>query len=194
MARGPAAAAPASPERAPEAGRKQRGFGMNVTDLAVASRSEHPLDVLERLVASQDWAFDREDEDELCVTVGGSWAEYHIAFTWVEEVESLHVACGFDLRAPPRRRAEVMNLISLVNEQLWLGHFDFWSSENVVMYRHGLLLAGGAEPTASQCEALLRAALEACERYYQAFQFVLWAGKPAREALDAVLFETRGEA
>ena len=29
----------------------------------------------------------------------------------------------------------------------------------------------------------LKAALEACERYYQAFQFVVWAGKAAQEAL-----------
>ena len=40
----------------------------------------------------------------------------------------------------------------------------------------------------------LAAALEACERYYQAFQFVVWAGKSASEALDAILFETSGAA
>ena len=38
------------------------------------------------------------------------------------------------------------------------------------------------------------AAIAACERYYQAFQFVIWAGRSAREALDAALFETAGEA
>jgi hypothetical protein len=41
---------------------------------------------------------------------------------------------------------------------------------------------------------MMKTATDACERYYQAFQFVLWAGKEAREALDAVLFETEGEA
>jgi hypothetical protein len=69
-----------------------------------------------------------------------------------------------------------------------------WSTENVVMFRHALLLAGGADPTDGQCETMLRVAVEACERYFQAFQFVIWAGKSAREALDSVLFETEGEA
>jgi len=41
---------------------------------------------------------------------------------------------------------------------------------------------------------VLEAALDTCERYYQAFQFVVWAGKPAREALDAAMFDTAGEA
>jgi len=37
-------------------------------------------------------------------------------------------------------------------------------------------------------------ALDSCERYYPAFQFVIWAGKPARDALEAAMFETAGQA
>jgi hypothetical protein len=57
-----------------------------------------------------------------------------------------------------------------------------------------LLLAGGAEPTNQQVEVLLSSALEACEQYYQAFQFVVWSGMDAKAAMDAALFETVGEA
>jgi hypothetical protein len=157
-------------------------------------RTEHPLDVLERLASSNDWTFDREDADEMSVSVTGSWADYHIAFTCFADVEALHGACAFDLKVPDRRRNEMLLLVALINEQMWLGQFDLWTSEHVVMYRHGLLLTGGAEPTRGQCEMLLQTAIKACERHYQAFQFVLWAGKGAREALDSVLFETEGEA
>lgn len=159
-----------------------------------AARTEHPLDVVERLASRHDWSFDRAETDEMSVAVSGRWAEYHVAYTWIEDVEALHVACAFDLKVPERRRSEVLQLVSLVNEQLWVGHFDLWRSDDVVMFRHALLLAGGAEPTHGQVEVLLKTAVEACERYFQAFQFVLWAGRSAREALDAVLFETEGEA
>ncbi|HEV2602528.1 MAG TPA: YbjN domain-containing protein [Microvirga sp.] len=157
-------------------------------------RAEHPLDVVERLAALRDWIFDRAETDEMSVSVSGRWTDYHVAFTWIEDVEALHVACAFDLKVPERRRGEVLQLVSRINEQMWVGHFDLWSSENVVMFRHSLLLAGGAEATHAQCETMLRASVEACERYFQAFQFVIWAGKTAREALDAVLFETEGQA
>jgi hypothetical protein len=50
------------------------------------------------------------------------------------------------------------------------------------------------EASGEQCKSVMGTALEACERYFPAFQFVLWAGKPAREALDAAMFETSGEA
>jgi hypothetical protein len=62
------------------------------------------------------------------------------------------------------------------------------------MYRQSLLLAGGAEPTSRQVEVLLAAALEACETYFQAFQFVVWSGVSARESLESVVFETVGRA
>ena len=48
------------------------------------------------------------------------------------------------------------------------------------MFRHALLLSGGAEPTSQQAERMLASALESCERFYQAFQFVIWADKRRR--------------
>jgi hypothetical protein len=41
---------------------------------------------------------------------------------------------------------------------------------------------------------MIKSAVETCERHYQAFQFVLWAGKSAREALDCSMMECVGEA
>jgi hypothetical protein len=166
---------------------------MTLLDLDVARR-EHPLDALERMASLHDWDCDRNADNELSVIAAGSWCEYQIAFTWMDEMEALHVACAFDLKVAERRRAEVLQLVALINEQMWIGHFDLWLGENVVMFRHALLLSGGAEPTAGQCEMLLRSAVEACDRYYQAFQFVIWSGLTPREALDAALFETEGHA
>src|SRR4029079_5495500 len=146
-------------------------------------RSEHPLDVVERLASLRHWIFDRAETDEMAVSVSCRWAGYDIAFTWIEDVEALHVACAFDLKVPERRRQDVLQLISAVNEQLWVGHCDLWSSENVVMFRHALLLAGGADPTDGQCETMLRVAVEACERYFADFPFVIWAGNSGRARL-----------
>ena len=156
--------------------------------------AENPVDVVEQMAALNEWAFDREDDDEISISVKGGWTDYHVAFTWLQDVEALHLGCAFDIKAPERRRGEILNLVSLINEQLWVGHFGLWDSENVMMYRHSLLLAGGARPNRRQCEAALKSAIDACERYYQAFQFVIWAGKGARESLASVLFETVGEA
>lgn len=157
-------------------------------------RQAHPVDVIEQIAALHDWSFERAGEDEIAISVGGNWADYHVSFSWMEEREALHLACAFDLKVPENRRLEVMRLLSAVNEQLWIGHFDLWNDEGIVMFRQALLLSGGADPNTQQVERLLVTAIEACERYFQAFQFVVWAGRNASEALDNVLFETAGEA
>ena len=157
-------------------------------------RRTNPVDVIEHLAAVKEWSFDRACDDEIAISITGRWTDYHLSLTWMDELEALHLACAFDCRVPERRRGEVLQLIAHVNEQLWLGHFDMWMRDGVIMFRHGLILAGGVEASGRQCEVLVEAALDACERYYPSFQFVVWAGKTAREAMDAALFDTAGEA
>jgi hypothetical protein len=166
---------------------------MELLELEV-SRDIHPVDVIEQVAHNNDWSFERAGDDEISISVAGSWAEYHVSFSWMEDKEAVHLACAFDLKVPEPRKFEVVRLLSSVNEQLWIGHFDLWEREGVILYRQALLLSGGADPSSAQVEKLLLTAIEACERYFQAFQFVVWAGRSAPEALQTVLFETAGRA
>ena len=156
--------------------------------------SNNPVDVVERLAAVHEWSFARASDYEVTLLVGGRWTDYQVSFTWMPEIEALHLACAFDLKVPERRRVEITELASLINEQLWVGHFDGWFKDGIIMFRHALVLTGGIVAADAQCETLLGMALESCERHYQAFQFVLWAGKSPRGALESMMFETRGEA
>jgi hypothetical protein len=166
---------------------------MSLTQLSEHRRT-NPLDVIERIAALNEWSFERAGEDEITMLVGGHWSDYQISFTWMHDIEALHLACAFELKVPEPRRLEVQQLISQVNEQLWIGHFDLWPKDGLVMFRHALVLAGGVEATSQQCQVLLSTGLEACEGYFPAFQFVVWAGKSARDALESAMFETSGEA
>jgi hypothetical protein len=159
-----------------------------------AQPEANPLEVVERVASTNGWSFERAGEDEITILAAGKWTDYQVSYTWMFDIEALHLACAFELKVPERCRGEVQQLISLINEQMWVGHFDLWSQDGLIMYRHALVLAGGVEATGRQCEALLATGLDACERYFPAFQFVVWAGKPARAALDATMFETQGQA
>jgi len=163
------------------------------TSEAGYERASNPIDLVEQVAVAHDWAADRSRDDELTLIVAGSWTDYHVSLNWRDDLETLHLACAFDFRVPDNRLNEIYRLVAQINEQLWIGHFDLWTQEGLIMYRHALML-NGAMATPNQCEALLKASLEACERYYQAFQFVVWAGKESREALVSTMFETEGRA
>src|ERR1700688_3315340 len=145
---------------------------MSLTDFNT-ERQSNPVDVIEQIAALHDWSFDRTGEDEITVAIAGGWCDYHVSFSWMEDREAVHLACAFELKVPKTRELEVMRLISGINEQMWIGHFDLWGGEGVGRYRRVLLLSGGVEPTSAQVEKLLLTAVEACERYFQSFQFVV---------------------
>jgi hypothetical protein len=154
----------------------------------------NPLAVVEDIAASNNWPFERSGDDEVTIVSKGDWTDYQLSFTWMTEIEALHLACAFDMKIPAARRAEVQRLIAAINEQLWVGHFDIWTHTGMIMYRQALVLPDGIVATTAQCETMLAGALHACERYYPAFQFVVWAGKSATEAMSAAMFDTEGEA
>src|SRR6202044_2653969 len=150
----------------------------------------NPLDVVERMASANHLPFERSAEAEIALVVTGKGTNYQISFSWMEDIEVLHIACAFEMKVPQLRLSEVQQLIAGINEQLWIGHFDVWAQNGAVMFRYALVLAGGVAASDRQCEAVLGTALDSCERYFPAFQFVIWAGKTAREAMDAAMFET----
>ena len=85
-------------------------------------------------------------------------------------------------------------LLAEVNNRLWLGHFDVEPDDHTPMFRHALLLRGQRGATIEQIEDLVEVALTESERYYPAFQFVIWGGKTARDAIEAAILDTVGEA
>ncbi len=154
----------------------------------------NPLDRVERIAEAYEWAFDRTNHAEVTMRVEGGWSDMTVSLNWRDEFEILHVAVNFEAKVPPARREETTRLISRINEQLLVGHFDLWQSDGSLMFRNCLLLTGGAVTNDAQCEALIRFAVETCDRYFPAVQFVVWAGQPAEQALEAAMIETMGEA
>ena len=105
--------------------------------------SNNPLAVVEDIASDNNWAFERSGEDEVTIVSKGNWTDYQLSFTWMAEIEALHLACAFDMKVPEQRLPQVQQLIAMINEQLWIGHFDVWMQNGMVMFRHALVLAGG---------------------------------------------------
>jgi hypothetical protein len=166
---------------------------MSLIENFVESR-DNPLAVVESMALRNDWSFERSVEDEIAIAVAGKCTNYQASFTWIGVMKVLHFSCSFEAKIPESRLLETRQLIARINEQLWIGHFDLWKRDGTVVFRHSLLLDGGVSTSGGQCEAVLGRALDACEQYYPAFQFVIWAGKSAREAMDAAMFVTAGRA
>ena len=97
-------------------------------------------------------------------------------------------------RIAEEKRKEVGILLAAINEKLWFGHFNLWGEEGLPMFRATLLLRGHPGVTVEQAEDLVETAILECERFYPAFQHVIWGGKTADEAVEVAMVDTVGEA
>lgn len=156
--------------------------------------TSNPLDLLEEMAAAHEWAFDRTGEDELIAQIPGRWGDYRLHFAWSGDMSALQFFCGMDLRVPRHRRGPVNELLAMANARIWLGHFDLPADDEVPMFRHTVPMRGVRGAAVEQLEDLVDAALTECERYYPAFQFVVWGGKSPHEAIAAACLDTQGEA
>lgn len=154
----------------------------------------NPLDLAELVVMDRDWSFDRPDDGALVAEVQGAWCNYRIWFSWEEDLGGMTISCAFDTKLPKQLLPRVYMLLALVNDKLWLGHFAIDAEEANVAFRHSLLIREGVATTSEQLQDLLDIAVRECERFYPAFQSVVWGGKTPAESLEIALFETIAEA
>lgn len=167
---------------------------MNLGTETLEESYANPLDLMEQIASGHGWAFDRSTDEDMSLEVIGHWCDYRMYMSWHDEVRALLFACAFDMKVPTRKRDEVASLLTMINEKMLVGHFDLWSDDGQPVFRHAILLRGIPGASVEQLEDLLDIALTESERFYPAFQFLIWGGKSPADALAAAILETAGEA
>ncbi|MBE1237093.1 YbjN domain-containing protein [Phaeovibrio sulfidiphilus] len=166
---------------------------MPLTSLSIEPSCSNPVDQVETFLSGKGWTIERRDDRSVYAQVPGYWCDCVLVFFWSENLDALQFSCAIDIRVPDSRRAVLYELLALLNERLWVGHFSLWNETSMPRFRHTLLLSG-SRVCAGDLDEIVDIALAECERFYPAFQFALWGGNCARDALDSALLDTKGEA
>jgi hypothetical protein len=153
-----------------------------------------PLDVVENVLSAENLPFDRTEDGDLAFALTGDWKDYELWFAWRPEGDCLQLCCSLDLRATKSKQSQAYELLSLVNQRVWMGHFEVWPEDGEVVFRHSMALPHGEHPTLAQAASMIDAAVEASDRFYPAFDFLIRGAKTPSDAMAACMFETVGQA
>ena len=153
-----------------------------------------PLEVAELVLAAENLAFDRTEDGDLAFSLGGDWKDYELWFAWRPEADCLQLCVSLDLRAPKSLLAKTHALLAMINPRVWLGHFELWAEDGEVVFRNAMSLPHGDRPTMAQAASMIDTAVEAADRFYPAFDFLIQQGKSPEEAMTACMFDTMGQA
>ncbi len=134
----------------------------------------NPLDSVEDVLNSNDWAFSRMNMDELIVKISGKNCEYRLIFVWQEDMNAIQFCCQYDLSITPENMDTAARTLMSINAKLWMGHFDISHETEIPTFRHTYLTHGTTNSSAcfDDIEALIDISLTQCERYHAAFHML----------------------
>ncbi|KPA20924.1 hypothetical protein shim_28400 [Shimia sp. SK013] len=154
----------------------------------------HPIDIVEHIATHYDWNFDRIADDQIAMAVEGQWKTYSITLAWSAYDETLRLVCSFENEPPEEKLPQLFEALNAVNDECWAGAFTYWQKQQLMIYRYGLVLTGGQVASPEQIDTLIRLAVEACERFYPAFQLVVWGDRKVEDAMQVAIAEAYGRA
>ncbi|MEQ8299803.1 MAG: YbjN domain-containing protein [Hyphomonas sp.] len=153
-----------------------------------------PLERVEEALETAGWQYDRDEDGTIQAVAETKWGDMGALFAYRPDPSAIHYSMTLDVKPVPARRAAIAELIMMANERLWLGHFDYWADEGVIIFRYTFSMLDRDEVSPGEARAAIAASISAADRFVPAFNFLIWAGKSPRESIEAVMFETHGEA
>lgn len=153
-----------------------------------------PLESVEEALEIAGWQHDRDEDGTIQAVAETRWGDMGALFAYRPDPAAIHFSVTLDIKPVAAKRSQLSELVIMANERLWLGHFDYWADEGVVIFRYTFSMLEREEASVGEIRSAIAAAVSAVDRFVPAFNFLIWAGKSPREAIDAVMFETQGEA
>ncbi len=155
----------------------------------------NPIDLVEDIFSSKSFEFERRSNSEVVIEVQGKWNNMLLFFSWEENMRCLHLSCLMDIKSTIEDRSKIFELMALANEDLWLGHFSYWTEQNMPVFKHAILLTDENENILNQkISQVIDIAIKECERLYPVFKVVLTKGMEPKQALYPMLMDTLGQA
>ena len=153
-----------------------------------------PLELVAQFACQQEWFLHRANINQLIADVPGRWGRHQLCAEWFETEEILDVSCNLDITFDSIQLSEVTTLTSLLNQDLWLGHFVACERTNTIKIKHKLMLrgAGGASP--EQVEDVIEILLGEAEQAFPTIYQVLNGPYAARDIVPFGMIQSLGHA
>ena len=166
---------------------------MKVSKLQNVITSYDALDLIEDIIITNDWNYERDANKNIHVEVGGEWCDYQLSFGINDEINLLYISCALDIKIPQSRLKDLNNFLASINEKLLVGHFEVWTEDFWPVLKQSFPIPTDQKLCRNQLEQSSLLALGECEKFYPAFQMFAWDNKDIKSTLEHIMLETQGE-
>ena len=165
-----------------------------MTELSNNYNFNNPLDALENIIYSKQWPCSRANDYELISEIKGRQCLFRLYVVWSESINAISLTITSYIRVPETLKEPIYELLALINENLWMGHFDITSRNGIPAYRNTYLIKEKNIENIKIIEDLIDIGINDFEKFYPSFQMVLWENFNPSSAAATCLMETLGQA
>ncbi len=159
-----------------------------------SQKTFNPIDLVENIFSTKPFEIERRNIFEVAVEVQGKWNNMLLFFTYEASMKCLHLSCLMDIKTTIEDRSKVFELLALANEELWVGHFSYWTEEKMPVFKHSLIINDEEEVFERKIAQLIDIAIKECERMFPIFNVVLTKDMDPKRAMYPMMMETLGTA
>lgn len=147
--------------------------------------SSNPIDIVENIFHSKSLEFERRNTNEVVAEVEGKWDNMLLFFAWEEHLRCLHISCLLNIDSAAADTKKIFELLALINEDLWLGHFSYWEEHKMPLFKHSVIIRPQEEGFEDKLNQVISIAVDECEQMYPVFKAVITQNLNPRQVLFA---------
>ncbi len=148
--------------------------------------ASNPIDFVESVFGAKAFEFERRSLNEIVVEIQGKWTNMLLFFSWEENLKCFQLSCFMDMPQMSCSPERMFELLALINEELWLGHFSYWAERKTPVFKHTVIMDNTDFNFENKLSEMIQIALTECEKFYPIFQAVLTQNILPRQALQSL--------
>ena len=153
----------------------------------------HPINVLEEIIISKNWVFERPIEDEIYIEVPTKYSNLIIQVIWLKNQSRIEIRSFFYNKMDFSNNIEIYKLLNLINNRIDYGHFII-NENSYPTFKNSIIIKDHENIKFDLLREVLNYDILESERFFPMLQLVLWSGKKAEEAFLFFEFKTEGKA
>ena len=154
----------------------------------------HLIDAVELIAHEEEWDFIRDEDNEIVVTIEGSWKKYSVTASWNLARNLFKTICSFEMMPPRKKLVKLYETINLVNISNVDGSFTYDNDEHLMNYKTNILFSDELIISNTELRDWIMASVETTEKFFPTFQKSCWGEVLPKDAISAAFGKIAGHA
>ena len=154
----------------------------------------HPIDALELIAHEENWEFVRDEDNEIIVTIDGSWKRYTVTAMWNVSRNLFKMSCTFEMMPPRKKLVKLYETMNLVNISDIDGSFTYDSVEQLMHFNTNILFSDELIISNTELRNWVKSSTETAEKFYPTFQKICLGEVMPKDAMSVAFGKIAGNA